>query len=268
MKKIITLLMMLFITTLLFSQNDTTCIQIQKQEPYFPDRPGMSANARLVGLHSTDYETSFGYTTNYNLNTFYNTNLIRFGLYKFLELRIGMDFGYLPKEDPEIIGLKALSFGVKIPIVKDLKWLPDIAILGQVYLPDIGKPVFATPLYAPQATLLLQKGWGNYLLIGNVGFFYDGYNPYAQGMYSLAFLYSFSPKLGVFIESYTFFSGKTEPVYFGDMGLSYFLNKNLEIDMSFGNKYVLDFKDPQLLFVYNPFYINCGLAWKIPHKCN
>ena len=154
MKKIFLSLMLVMFSTLLFSQ-DTLY-------PYFPDRPGFSNNPRLVGLHRTDFETSFGYNSQYFTPLgdvqpmFYNTNLFRFGMYKHLEFRFGMDMGYLSKVTPQVFGVKALSVGMKIPIVKDLKYFPDVAILGQINFPTIGKPEFAIPLYSPQGVLVFS----------------------------------------------------------------------------------------------------------------
>jgi hypothetical protein len=207
MKKIfLSLLMSVVFSTLLFSQ-DTTLY------PFFPDRPGYSNNSRLVGLHRTDFETSFGYNSQYPTSlgdqpVFYNTNLFRFGMYKHLEFRFGMDIGYLSTVTPQVFGVKALSFGIKIPIVKDLKYFPDIAILGQVNFPNIGKPEFVIPLYSPQCVLLLQKSIGNFMVLGNVGIFYDGFNTYGQGLYSVCLSYNITPKFGTFIETYSFFSSK------------------------------------------------------------
>ena len=273
MKKIVITFMLVLFSTFLFSQNDTISKDTINKYPYFPDRPGFSTNARLVGLHQTDYEVSFGYNTNYgpNTNMFYNTNLVRFGMYEHLEFRFGLDFGSLSYLDSlgkpaQINGVKGVSFGVKIPIVKDLKYFPDVAILGQIYFAGLGKPEFISPDHSPQVLLLLQKGIGNFTLLGNVGMFYDGYTPYANGVYSICVCYNITPKLGTFIESYSFFSGRTSPLYFGDLGFNYFITDNLEMDISCGNKYFVNFTGGNIVEVVNPFFINCGFAWRIPHK--
>jgi hypothetical protein len=185
----------------------------------------------------------------------YNTNLIRFGVLKNLELRFGMDFGHLSNS---VGGIKNMSLGIKVPIIQDLKYLPDIGILGQFNLPKIDDNYFTTPQYTPQGILLLQKGFGKLLLLGNIGFFYDGgyYNDEnkpivdqsIQGIYSLAVCYSLTPKLGTFVECYRVGSYGS----YGDLGFNYFINDNLQLDVSFSNQF--------------DGTINGGIAWRFKNK--
>jgi len=76
MKKYLLSVLLIGLTLFGYSQKDST------ETIYFPDRPGFSCNPYLVGKHRTDYETSFGYNTNYGAGThqFYQTNLMRFGI--------------------------------------------------------------------------------------------------------------------------------------------------------------------------------------------
>jgi hypothetical protein len=269
MRKFIFTMMLMFSVTLMFSQTDTT----QNEYPFFPDRPGFSCNARLVGLHRLDYETSFGYSLNFGdvdgtdgindgHNLLYNTNLVRFGVAKHLEVRFGMDFGHLSIENESVVqGIKGMSFGVKILIVKDLKYLPDVGILGQINLPKVGnEDYFATPEYSPQLVLLLQKGFGNFLLLGNVGMFYDGFdNSKVQGLYSLDICYNILPTFGTFVEMYRLGSYGN----YGDFGFNYFITDNLQVDISCGNK-IEEFQN-NIIFPKS-FYANGGLAWRFPKK--
>ena len=266
------LLSLLFVGLALFGYSQTST---PTEESYFPDRPGFSCNPYSVGLHRTDYETSVGYNTNYGAGSrmFYQTNLFRFGMYKHLEFRLGLEFGSLSSLDsvgnpnPEITGIRAVYIGAKIPIISNIKYLPDVAILTQVNFLKLGKPEFYLSVpqndYSPQAVLLLSKGFGKFMVMGNVGIWYDGYNPYAQGLYSVCVCYSITPKFGTFIESYSFFNSRNAPLNFGDLGFNYYITDNLMVDISCGNQYFLDTKSLQ---VTNPFFLNCGISWRIPNK--
>lgn len=90
MKKLLIFLFALIFSASIFAQ-DTI-----KESIYIPDRPGYTANANLIGLHQMDIEMGFGY--NYvNCgdvnNIFYNTTYFRYGIFKHLEIRAGIDFG-------------------------------------------------------------------------------------------------------------------------------------------------------------------------------
>jgi hypothetical protein len=236
------LIIILLFPILLFSQS------------FSPDRPGFSNGAYSVGLHRTDYESGWGYNGFgcYPINQLCNTNLFRFGMYKHLEFRFGTDFGDL-LTNSQIAGIKALYFGVKIPIIQDIKYLPDIAILGMLNLPNIGKPEFSIPDHSPQGSLILQKGFGKFTVLGNVGILYDGINPYSQGFYCINLGYSITSKFGSFIESYSFFSSKTSPFIYGDLGFNYFITDDFQFDLSYGSG-------------MSTVFINCGFSWRIPHK--
>jgi hypothetical protein len=263
MKKYLLSFLLIGLTLFGYSQTETI---------YFPDRPGFSCNPYSVGKHRTDYETSIGCNSNYGAGThqFYQTNLMRFSMYEHLEFRFGLEFGNLIQPElPDVYGVRSVSFGVKIPIIKDIKYLPDIGILGQINFLGLGNPDFYLSVpqnyQAPQAVLLLSKGFGKFFILGNVGVWYDGYNPYANGLYSLCVCYSITPKFGTLIESYSFFNSKTSPLYFGDLGFNYYVTDNLMVDISCGNQYTFSLCSAELN-VTNPFFVNCGISWRIPNK--
>lgn len=247
MRKIFITIVAVLFSTLLFSQSDI----------YIPDRPGYTYNARLVGLHRADVEVGFGYNyTNYGerSNLFYNTTAVRFGMFKHLELRYEIDFGDLSTPTVNSSGVKGMIIGAKAPIINNSKYFPDIAVIGTVALPDLGKPEFSIPDYAPSATLALQKSIGKWSLFGNGGIFWDGINPYAKGSASFA-LYFFPGKFGMFAETYCIYSDRTNPVNAGDCGILYCITDDLIIDLSGGIDYVEGFDN---------FFVNCGVGWRLP----
>jgi len=247
MKKIFITLVVVMISTLLLAQSDV----------YFPDRPGYTYNAKLVGLHRADVEVGFGYNfTNYGekSNLFYNTTAVRFGMFKHLELRYEIDFGDLSTPSVNSSGVKGMIIGVKAPIIDDLKYFPDVAIIGTVALPNLGKPEFLIPNYAPSFTLVLQKIIGKFALFGNSSVFWDGINLYAKGSASFA-LYYIPGKFGMFAETYCIYSDRTYPVNVGDCGVIYCITNDLIVDLSGGIDYNVGFDN---------FFVNCGIGWRLP----
>jgi len=247
MRKLITILLVLF-STAIFAQSDI----------YMPDRPGFTYNTHLVGLHQMDLEFGFGYQyMNFGdkTNIFYNTTAIRYGAFKWLEFRYQMDFGNVSSPTINEAGVRGASIGMKFPIYTNDSIL-SIALVTACYLPNIGKPYFAVPNYAPSVTLALQKSFGNFLLLGNSGVMWNGIDPFAYGTASVA-LYYFPTKFGYFIETFCMYSDRTEPLNIADFGFVYSITDNIIMDFSVGLNYVTGFDD---------CFINAGLAWRIPNK--
>lgn len=267
MKKLLVLLIALFISAPLFAQTDTT------ETIYIPDRPGYTYNAHLVGLHQMDIEMGFGYNYMNNVsyinngaktNIFYNTNYIRYGAFKWLEFRYGVEFGSMTPDSiggySTTSGVRGVNVGFKIPILVDKKWAPDIAIVATTYLPNLGKPCFAYTNYAPSVNLALQKCFFDRLvLFGNAGFWYDGFSQINTNTInynaSLAAYFFITQKFAIFAETMVMYNDRTSPNNMFDGGCVYYITDNIQWDLSFGANYVSGLDNS---------FINSGISWRIP----
>lgn len=239
--------MVVMFGTLLFSQ-----------DIYYPDRPGFTYNSHLVGLHQMDLEMGFGYQyMNFGdkTNIFYNTTAIRYGAFKWLEFRYEIDFGNVSTPTMNESGVKGASIGMKFPIYTNDSII-SVALVTACYLPNIGKPFFVLPNYSPSITLALQKSIGKFTLLGNSGVVWDGINPYAQGVASVA-LYYFPSRFGCFVETFCLYSDRNSPLNIADFGFLYCVTDDLIVDLSAGANYVSGLDD---------CFINAGIAWRIPNK--
>ena len=246
----------------------------QSDYVYVPDRPGMAANAYAIQLHHADYEASmflFRYADDAGTTTtLTETNLFRYGAFKRLELRAGFNINHAIYPDKSTItGVRDVNLGVKIPIISNIQYAPDVAVLGTIVLPNSGNKAFTPTLYIPSAALLLQKSFGSALFISNVGILYDastvdGYyltNPHSincgiQGTYAIAFYY-FMGKVGVMAETYGYYADKMEPYTAFDCGVTIAVNNSVEVDLSIGAEYDMGFDNS---------FINVGFGWLIPTK--
>jgi hypothetical protein len=237
---------------------------------YIPDRPGYAANAYIIGISQASYETSIGYSYYNPTTTIYQTNLFRAGTCKHFELRFGFDDAGFNMPDGSIdFGIKDISIGAKIPIVQDLKYLPDIAILGGTIIKNSGYELLAPTTYVPSIAFIAQKVFGNLVLIGNAGVFWDGFtedgisfaNPYsvnrkAQGSYAIA-AYYFIKDLGLFCETYGYYNQYTNHYAGCDLGANYYINPDLVLDLSCGINYKQSFDN---------VFVNFGLGWRFDKK--
>lgn len=257
MKKLIAIILTV-LTLGVFSQ-DTT------QSLYIPDHPGYAYNARLVGLHMADVEFAMGYGNPFNLPNLdrnkgmvYNTTYFRYGAFKHLEFRAGFESGWIPKDN--VYGFSGFNFGVKIPIITDVKNAPDIAIVATTYVPQTGVDSVGGqfPHYAPNATLVLQYCFFDRLvLFGNGGIFYDGFDTRMQYSAAFAAYYFFKPNWAFFGETYCRFNTWGNPTNLWDSGILCYINDNLQWDLSFGTNYVTGLDNA---------FVNSGISWRITGK--
>ncbi len=263
MRKLFLAILTVLFSTVLFGQSDT-CETI-----YIPDRPGYTYNAKLVGLHQMDIEMGFGFNYFNNVsyinngaktNVFYNTNYIRYGAFKWLEFRYGVEFGNMNWSDSTgtftNTGVRGVNVGFKIPLLADKKYAPDIAIVATTYLPVVGIPEFRYPDFAPSVNLAVQKCFFDKLvLFGNAGFFYNGFDPRMQYNASLAAYFFITPKFAIFAETMVMYADWTAPSNMGDAGCVFYITDNIQWDLSFGVNYVSGLDNS---------FVNSGISWRVP----
>lgn len=253
MKKILVILFTLF------------SVSLFAQDIYIPDRPGYTYNAQAIGHKNFDVEMGFGYAyQSYETRSdlFYNTTAIRYGAFKFLELRGEIDYGSIKSKNANAIGIMGGILGAKIPIhINDS--ILQIGLIGSCYLPHFGETDFQYPKSSPQVTLALQKSLGKVTFFGNVGGMWNGINPMSDTYFvdfqetASVSAYYFPSSLGIFIESWHRFS-KNNPSYNNfDCGLVYIFSDNFMCDFSIG----LNYKEGS-----DDSFINFGLAWRVLNK--
>lgn len=262
MKKILAVILFVLFSTPMFAQCDTD----STESIYIPDHPGYTYNSHLVGVGRMDVEVGLGYGNIYNMynesgkpvNMVYNMTYFRYGVFKHLEFRFGFEFGDLPNYN--IRGLSAFNVGAKVPIITDVKNVPDIAIVATTYVPNTGKSELGGQFtyYAPNVTLAMQKCWFDKLILfGNTGIYYDGFNPKMQYNSSVALYYFITTKWAIFGETVCKYSTFNSPTNLWDAGTLILLTDNLQWDLSAGTNYVTGM---------NNAFVNTGICWRLPNK--
>lgn len=231
-------------------------LSVFAQDIYIPDRPGYTYNALSVGYHRADVEfsTGFGDPYYFNDNMIYNTLYTRYGLFKHLELRVGVEFATIPNNTK--YGLSGLNLGVKLPIIEETKYVPSIAIVAVTFLPKVGSPDYQLDKNAPSINLALQKIFFDKLVVFvNSGIYYDGFNTNIRYNSSLATYFFISPKFGIFAETLCKYSPEMSSNNMWDAGMVYYITDNFQWDLSLGKNYKTE----------NSF-INTGISWRFPKK--
>jgi hypothetical protein len=200
-----------------------------------------------------------------NENYTYNTTLVRYGLLKNLELRLGWDFveGQTKVNgtalDNITSGFNPLLFGFKTTIAKENGCMPEIGFLGHLYLPftagsDYKPDTTGVDFRFSFAHTLSEKSSIAY----NLGAAWRDDSPEAAYLYTLAYGYSITNQLGAYAELYGDFPENSKANHLWDVGLTYLVSNNVQLDATVGSS----FTEGQDIL------ISAGVSFRIPKKNN
>lgn len=235
-------------------------------KPFETDRPDMTEASSTVPQGYLQVETGGFYQT-FEKNQIktenftYNTTLVRYGLSNNFELRLGWNL----QEDVTQIngqkldnvssGISPLLLGMKVYITEEKGWIPEISLIGHVFL-----PFTASTDYRPETTgvdfrfslahTLSEKSSLGY----NLGMAWGNDSPEASYIYTIAYGYSISEKLGAYVELYGDLPEDIKAIHLWDAGLTYLISNDLQLDMSFGTS-ITEGQD---------LLISAGLSFRLP----
>ncbi|WP_460893075.1 transporter [Rufibacter soli] len=211
--------------------------------PFVSDRPDRTESATVQALGTLQIESGFSrqisrmegqkYT-----EVLYPTTLVRWGVLDQLEVRLATDYlrTTIQEEKGPVTakGLTAFSIGTKIKVTEENGLLPSIAFLAHLTVPS-GSSEFRPAHVAPDFAFSLSHTLSNRFSLGyNLGYAWDGDSPEGTGFYTLSICSALSDRWGGFAEVY---GEKPEQGKWGhstDMGLTFLLRPNLQLDASAG----------------------------------
>lgn len=252
-------------TGILFSQEE---VQTDSAEPLVTDRPDATEASSTVGKGVLQIETGGLYESYEDQsvkseNYTYNTTLVRYGILDNLELRLGWDFveGVTKvngkKLDDVNSGFSPLLLGVKIDIAEEKNGMPEIALIGHVF------PLFsASQDFRPESTGVdFRFSFSHTLsesssIAYNLGGEWGNDSPEAAAIYTIAYGYSITDKLGMYAELYGDLPEDSSANHYWDAGLTFLVSNDLQLDSYFGTS-ITEGQD---------LLIGLGASFRIPSK--
>jgi hypothetical protein len=239
----------------------------QVEPPLVTDRPDQTESSSVVPQWRLQIETGVSYewvetgSDEYENNTNYGSTLLRFGVLKFLELRLGTDMlnhqSKLPNGAPRgEFGMSPIGFGFKVALMQEDGLFPEMAFLTGWQVPKTGRESFASDKwqhsYIIAISYTLSERWGfGY----NIGYEFEGAFEVNRFVYSLAFGYALAEKWGMYLETYTSKTGKNPFDFRADAGVTWLIVPNFQLDFSGGLG----------ITKISPIgFISAGLSWRIP----
>ena len=263
-KSILTILALTYVFVSFSQTNDNSNVL----DALITDRPDATESPNTVAKGFLQIETGGFFEGSedglFDIDTYVlNTTLVRLGLLDNLELRVGWDFieqrtSFNGVEIPDILsGYTPLLLGVKVGITEEKGILPQIGLIGHIFLPFTAGRDFrpettgANFLFAFAHTLneksSLSYNLGGEILDGNAEFAY---------VYSISYGYSFTDRLGGYAELYGDFPEDSSANHLWDAGLTYLISDNVQLDATVGSG-ITDGQD---------ILLSAGVSFRIPVK--
>ncbi len=234
-----------FLTSLsfnsIFSQEKTSPGTLVTDRPDATESPTVIPKGYLQIETGAFYEDA-GEDVFKQKTTTFNTTLLRYGLLDNLELRVGWDFAEVKTEINSIAlediasGLSPLLLGAKVGITEEKGILPEIGLLGHVYLPfsagnDFRPETTGVDFRFSFAHTLNTKSTFSY----NLGAQWGDDSPEAAYVYTVVYGYSITDHLGVYAELYGDLPEDSSANHQWDAGLTYLLSDSIQLDATIGS---------------------------------
>ncbi len=254
-------LIAVLLTTITFSLQAQTADQ---PVGLVTDRPDATEAPTTVPKSSLQVETG-AYTTNFDDGSFreevvgYNTTLLRYGLSSNFELRMGWNLENTRvelnnQEIENLNGFSPLLFGAKLGVAPEQGWRPEIGLIGHLFLPFTAssdyKPEYTSAdfRFAFNHTLSDKSG-----LAYNIGGQYGADSPELAYIYTIAYGYGITEKIGLYAEIYGDFPEDNRANHFWDAGVTYAIAPLAQLDATIGKSIT---KGQDLL-------VSAGLSFRI-----
>lgn len=236
-------------------------------EEMITDRPDATESPSAVLVGSLQIETGVFYESfkeeNIKNETLgYNTTLLRYGLLKNFEIRVGWNFEEVRttvnnvKINDVASGFSPLLLGMKVEITEEKGLLLEIGFLGHLML-----PFTASTDYRPETTgvdfrfslahTLNEKSSIAY----NIGAQWGDDSPEAAYVYTLVYGYSVLSNLGIYAEVYGDLPEDNKANHYWDTGLTYSITNNIQLDATVGKS----------ITAGQDILLAAGISYRIPN---
>jgi len=227
-------LICLFVLTFAVAQENP-----QPKEPIEADRPDQTETPSTVPKGMFQVETGFTYEkTDGNSDSFSLPSVLwKYGVNENFELRLITEFVTDKTKTPttETSGFTPVWVGCKIKISDEKGIIPKTSFIGHIQLPNMASTKYKANYWAPQFRFTMQHSLSEKLTLSyNLGSEWDGITAEPTFIYTLSTGYSFTEKLGGYVELFGFAPQQDKAEHNFDGGLTYLLSDNFMLDLSSG----------------------------------
>ena len=132
-------------------------------------------------------------------------------------------------------GLVPVELGAKVFICEEKKIMPKTSLIFHFALPKFASKSFQSNKVAPNFRFVMQNTLSKTVGLGyNMGAEWDGFTNTPTWIYTFAPGFTLSKKWYDYIDAFGFINKKEIPQHVIYVGLGYFLNDNIKLDVSSG----------------------------------
>ena len=219
----------------------------QSDEPLSTDRPGEGTDASTV-VGAGVWQIELGLFREWEAdedNAYWNypSALLRYGVTNAVEVRLSSGLF----TDPTVSGVRwaPVNLATKVAITEQRRWLPQIALLVGLTLPQTGSEVAQPRFTEPNIALLMDHAISDWFgITTNVGVGWGSESPAATYRYALSFNAGLSSRIGSFVEFYGNLPEASPDSHLVNGGFTLLLSPNVQLDLSGGTAlsgYAADF---------------------------
>jgi hypothetical protein len=201
------------------------------------DRPDQTECPFITPKGYLQFENGFSYEkTNGNANEIVApTILTKFGINDHFELRLITEYVFDSENSNKISGINPVLIGFKSRLFEEKGLIPTTSFIGHLGLPKVASPELKATYYSPEFRFTMQHTISDRQTLSyNLGAEWNGATPEPTFIYTLTTGYSFTEKIGGYIEFYGFIPQIEKPDHRFDAGLNYLFNSNHQLDVSGG----------------------------------
>jgi hypothetical protein len=161
--------------------------------------------------------------------------LTKFGINEHLELRLITEFTMEENNSDKISGMNPVLIGFKSRLFEEKGFIPTTSFIGHLSIPKLASSDLKATYYSPEFRFTMQHTISSRQTISyNLGAEWSGITLEPTFIYTLTTGYSFTEKVGGYIEFFGFIPQITKPDHRFDGGLTYLFNPNHQLDISAG----------------------------------
>ena len=201
------------------------------------DRPDQTECPFIVPLHYFQFETGFSYeqVNSEASEVVAPTVLTRFAINNHFELRMITEYVFDKVDSKDFSGFNPIAFGFKTRLFEEKGFIPVTSFMGHIALPKAASKEFKSTYFAPDFRLTMQHTLSKRQSLSyNLGAEWDGEHADPIFVYTITTGYSFSDKIGGYVEFYGFVPQYEVPDHRFDAGVTYLITANQQLDVSGG----------------------------------
>jgi len=201
------------------------------------DRPDQTECPYIVPAGHFQLETGFNFEAinSKEKKWILPTALWKYGINQQFELRLITEINNNRTNGQSSFGLLPAEIGFKVRLMEENGILPLTSFISHISIPNASSPKFSTRYFAPNFRFTMLHTLSERLTLSyNLGAEWDGENPEPIFIYTLAPAYSFTDRLGAYIEIYGFLPHQHKADHRTDGGIFYLIKNNIQLDISGG----------------------------------